>query len=74
MPEALQLADRFVVRRILEEDGHEVIEAASGASALEALERYTPDMLVLDVRLPDASGFDLTKRFKADRTASSPVV
>jgi signal transduction histidine kinase len=67
-------ADRFVVRRILEEDGHEVIEAASGASALEALERHTPDMLVLDVRLPDASGFDLTKRFKADRTANSPVV
>ncbi|MBX6331203.1 MAG: response regulator, partial [Gemmatimonadaceae bacterium] len=67
-------ADRFVVQRILEEDGHQVIEASSGASALEALERYAPDMLVLDVRLPDANGFDLTRRFKTDRTANSPVV
>jgi two-component system OmpR family response regulator len=39
--------------------GVEVDSAASGAEALEAAERFRPDMLVIDLHLPDTTGYEL---------------
>ena len=45
---------------MLEEDGFEVVgEAEDGESALEAVRTLAPDVILLDVQLPDANGFDL---------------
>ncbi len=51
---------RRAARKLLELEGFDVVgEAADGASALVAVERHRPDLVLLDVQLPDASGLDL---------------
>jgi DNA-binding NarL/FixJ family response regulator len=61
-------------RRLLELDGLEVVgEAEDGAAALEAARELSPDLVLLDLQLPDASGFDLAPRL-APAGGSAPVV
>ena len=51
---------RASARAVLEADGFDVVgEADDGASALAAARRLKPDVVLLDVQLPDASGFDI---------------
>ena len=54
---------RASARRLLELEGWTVVgEAAAGASAYETVERLRPDLVLLDVALPDTSGFDVAER------------
>jgi DNA-binding NarL/FixJ family response regulator len=51
---------RALVSVLLREEGHEVVgQAADGRSAVEAARRLSPDVVLLDVHLPDASGFEV---------------
>ncbi|GHH40787.1 fused response regulator/phosphatase [Lentzea cavernae] len=68
-------ASRFIACSWLRRSGHTVIEATTAAEALIALETDSFDLVLLDVHLPDMSGYDVTERIKADpRTSSIPVV
>jgi DNA-binding NarL/FixJ family response regulator len=50
-------------RRALEADGYEVVgEAPDAAAGIEAAARLEPDVVLLDVHLPDGSGFDIVSR------------
>ncbi|HEX8826082.1 MAG TPA: PAS domain S-box protein [Archangium sp.] len=67
-------AKRYFVCKTLRAVGLEVLEAASGQEALTAL-ALQPDVVLLDVRLPDMSGFEVCRRLKADpATAGIPVL
>ena len=67
-------AGRYATTRVLQQAGYEVREAASGAEALEMV-RERPDLVVLDVNLPDLSGFEVCEQIKADpATADVPVL
>jgi len=55
-----------LVATALRYEGFEVQTAADGASALAAVRDLAPDLVVLDVMLPDADGFELQKRIRAD--------
>jgi len=69
-PDLLEL-----VRVSLAGTGFSVETAASGSEALEKLRRSTPDLLVLDLMLPDVSGTEICRRIRADaRLASLPTV
>jgi DNA-binding NarL/FixJ family response regulator len=58
---------RASARRMLEAGGFEVVgEAADGAAAVEAAADLTPEVVLLDVQLPDASGIDLAGRLSAN--------
>ncbi len=48
---------------------HRVIEVASGREALELVERESPDLVLLDVMMPELSGIETCKRIKAARAA-----
>ena len=51
---------RASARATLEDAGFEVVgEAADGATALEMVERLRPDLVLLDVQLPDMTGFEV---------------
>jgi PAS domain S-box-containing protein len=67
-------AKRYLIAHALRLAGMEVHEAASGHQALASLEP-PPDVVVLDVRLPDLSGFEVCRRLKSDpATAAIPVL
>jgi DNA-binding response OmpR family regulator len=55
-----------VLRRSLRAEGHEVQSAGDGAEALSAAERFSPDLVVLDLGLPRLDGIEVLKRIRAD--------
>ncbi len=55
------LAD--MLRRYLEREGYRVLWDSEGIPALRTFEVHQPDLVILDLMLPDADGFDLCKRF-----------
>ena len=56
---------REIVRRYLQADGVDVIEAADGPSAIEAFTTSHPDVVVLDVMLPGFDGIEVLRRIRA---------
>lgn len=67
--------NRYVVQRYLAESGFRVTEAASGAAGLAAIAQAPPDLVILDVHLPDISGFEICQQLKQNPvTASIPVL
>jgi signal transduction histidine kinase len=66
-------AKRYVIARALRRAGFDVAEGATGADALGLAPGA--ELVVLDVRLPDGSGFDVCRRLKADpATVHTPVL
>ncbi|HLV89316.1 MAG TPA: HAMP domain-containing protein [Candidatus Sulfotelmatobacter sp.] len=57
-------AEQLSIRELLGYDDIDVVAAATGNEALEAVRRESFDCVVLDLRLPDMSGFDLLERFR----------
>lgn len=58
---------REEARALLESEGLAVIgEAGSGAAALDAVRRLRPDVVILDIGLPDLDGFDVAERLAAE--------
>ncbi len=56
--------NRMLVRRILMAEGYNVAEAANAAQALEALEHLRPDLILMDINMPDVDGYTLTARLR----------
>jgi two-component system cell cycle response regulator len=67
---------RVVLGRLLDREGYGVALAADGASALDAVAGQSPDVVLLDVRMPgDIDGFDVCRRLRSDpATRLLPVV
>jgi len=66
--------NRYVLSRILARAGMEVEQCTTGKEALERV-KSCPDLVILDVKLPDLSGYEVCRRIKADpATRSVPVL
>ena len=57
-------ANRVLIRRILSAEGHRVVEAENAEEALAALESHSPDLILMDINMPEVDGFTLTRRIK----------
>lgn len=67
--------NRKLVRRVLEVEGYEVVEAKDGFQAMECLESESIDLALMDINMPDMDGYTLTARIKAmPRFAGLPIV
>jgi DNA-binding response OmpR family regulator len=63
------------IRFILSRDGWVVDVHSDGATAMEAIERRAPDLIILDVMLPNRSGFDILSDLRArPETETLPVL
>lgn len=71
-----ELHIRELVRMGLATQGFTVTEAASGREALDAIERDRPDLVVLDVMLPDLDGFEVARRLRqaAGQHRETPII
>ncbi|WP_338023444.1 response regulator [Archangium primigenium] len=67
-------ASLYLASRLLQTSGYRVFEAATGLSALAIAERERPDVVVLDVKLPDISGYEVCKRLRAHPETASLAV
>lgn len=66
---------RYLVEHQLAKHGFESIMAKDGPEALEAARAFQPDLIVLDIMMPDMDGFDVCRQLKEDPTlASIPVI
>ena len=64
-----------IVRGYLEQAGFDVLSAYNGNSALEALRSERPDLLILDLMLPDQDGWDVTRIIRNEpRLATIPII
>lgn len=64
---------RKVVRRVLQEEGYQVVTAAGGREALAEIEREIPDLVFLDLKMPEMDGPQVLKAVKA-KWSFLPVV
>ncbi|MDB5033900.1 MAG: Bacteriophytochrome [Chlorobi bacterium] len=64
----------YAVARMLRDAGYLVLEAATGTDALRITESEQPDLLLLDVRLPDISGMEICRRVKANPSLTGTFV
>lgn len=78
MPEILVVDDepgiRELMREILEEEGYEVRAAENGTAARAALDAKIPDLVLLDIWMPDVDGVTLLKEWKMQGRLTMPVV
>jgi len=62
------LADNlFLLQTILEAEGYSVDIASNGQTALDLIEDSPPDLILLDVMMPDMSGYELTRHIRQNR-------
>jgi CheY-like chemotaxis protein len=60
---------------VLEAEGHHVEVATDGAEALEAVRRTEPDLLILDMQMPEGGGLEVLEELRSEpATADQPVI
>lgn len=78
-PRVLYIEDdyqnRVLVRRVLEASGFAVIEAENGKVGVQLAQDEGPDLILMDINLPEMDGFEVTARLKQLETiATIPIV
>lgn len=64
-----------LVRKMLKADGHDVIEAVDGLSGVALAASEMPDIILMDINLPDIDGLEATARLKASpQLAHIPII
>lgn len=64
-----------LISRIVGAEGHEMLRATDGPSALELLEKEEPDIILLDINIPGIHGLDIARHIKSDeRLRHIPVI
>jgi two-component system cell cycle response regulator DivK len=58
--------NRTLIRRVLLAEDFKVVEAASATQAIETVKTLRPDLILMDINMPEMDGYTLTARFKED--------
>jgi two-component system cell cycle response regulator DivK len=67
--------NRVLVRRILMAEGYRVLEAQDAREALQVVQQQKPDLILMDINMPEIDGYTLTARLKEMTSLSSvPII
>ena len=58
------LDNRILVRRLLSSASYRVVEAVNAYEAITSLRKYSPDLILMDINIPDVDGYTLTRKLK----------
>ena len=65
---------RSLVRMTLESEQYEILEASKGEDAVELVREHHPDLVLLDVMLPDTSGVEVCRALKSDPATATVTI
>ncbi len=65
---------RYIVRKILERKGYEVIDVDGGKQCLEILENEKPDLILMDVMMPDMDGWETIEKIRRDEANKDIII
>ena len=65
---------RNIIKEILVEEGYKTLTAASAEEAKRLLDQHRPDLVFLDIWMPDQDGIELLKEWSSDQTKNFPVI
>jgi CheY-like chemotaxis protein len=69
------LAFNYAICHMLQQAGYQCLNAQTGSAAISVAENGTPDLVLLDINLPDVNGFEVCRRLKSNpKTQNIPVV
>jgi len=78
MPRVLVVDDDPAIRQVialaLGDEGYEVDVAADGRAALAAIARHHPDLILLDMKMPGADGWEFVRHYRARYERQAPIV
>lgn len=67
--------NRYLITLLLEHSGFKVVELPGGKAAVETVRRETPDVILLDIQMPEMDGYEVAAELKRDPvTAGVPIV
>jgi len=67
--------NRLLIRRILEADGYRMLEAINGEQGVALANENLPDLILLDINLPDIDGYEVTHRLRGNtKLADIPIL
>lgn len=61
-----------ITKAMLKEEGFEIDTASDGKEALEKVKQFKPDLMLLDIMMPDMDGYSVVKALRRDASAGSP--
>jgi len=67
-------AIRSLLRQVLQEDGYLVHEAATGVEVVEKVKQESPDLVIMDVRMPELDGIEALSRVKATNPKTAVLI
>lgn len=69
------LDNRVLVRRLLTSQNYRVVEAVNAFEAVDCLHHCTPDLILMDINIPDVDGYTLTAKLKTlPRVRNIPII
>jgi two-component system cell cycle response regulator DivK len=67
--------NRILIRRVLMAEGYEVVEAEDGPAGIELAQTSQPDLVLMDINLPDMDGYEATARLRSlDSMRGVPII
>jgi two-component system phosphate regulon response regulator PhoB len=65
---------RFLITATLEDEGYQLFEAVDGREAAKMVEKVKPDLIILDVMMPEITGYELCAQLKRDPATQKIIV